>query len=152
MENLAGTAGKVGAWRRLSVTAAAIGFVDSFYLTWIKIADNVISCSGIGDCESVNSSSYAEISGIPIALFGAGAFLAVLVLLLLQTRLREQAQNLLLGIFGISLAGTLYSVYLTYIEVFVLQAICPFCVLSALMITGLLIISVYRIKMDFGYR
>lgn len=151
MENISENTKELGAAWWLSVVAAVIGFIDSIYLTWIKVADSAISCSGIGDCESVNSSRYAEISGIPIALFGAGAFLVLLALLLLETRFREQAPNLRLGVFGIALAGTLYSAYLTYIEVAVLQAICPFCVLSALMLTGLLIVSIYRIKTDFDY-
>ena len=151
MENIFGNANKPGAGGWLCVTAAAIGLVDSCYLTWIKITDSVMSCSGIGACEAVHSSRYSEIAGIPIAIFGAGAFLALLALLYLEMRYRGQAQNLHLGVFGISLAGTLYSAYLTYIEIFVLQAICPFCVLSAAMITGLLVISISRIKPNFDY-
>ena len=151
MEHINAKANNFGTFWWLSVFAAGIGLVDSIYLTWIKLANSVISCSGIGDCEAVNSSRYSEVSGIPIALFGVGAFLLIIALLLFETRFQEQAQNLHLGVFGISLAGTLYSAYLTYIEVAVLEAICPFCVVSAVMLTGLFVVSVMRIKADFEY-
>jgi uncharacterized membrane protein len=134
----------------VSLVAAIVGLVDSAYLTWIKLADATISCSEIGDCEAVNTSRYSEISGIPIALLGVGAYFLILLLLSVEVRYPKQGPNSRLGIFGISLAGSLYSGYLTYLEIAVLKAICPFCVLSAVAIFVLLIVAVLRLRSDFA--
>ncbi|NIM94382.1 MAG: vitamin K epoxide reductase [Anaerolineales bacterium] len=130
----------------VSVIAAFIGLLDSIYLTWIKLANATASCSGIGDCESVNNSSYSEVAGIPVALIGAGAYLVILVLLLVEARFPERSELVRYSVFGFSLIGTLYSAYLTYVEVAILNAICPFCVLSALLITFLFVVSVLRLR------
>lgn len=133
---------------RISVTLALIGLADSIYLTWIKLANATASCAGIGDCESVNSSKYAEFAGIPIALFGAGAYLAIILFLLIEDRNKFWKDTAPLIVFGISLTGVLYSAYLTYVEVAILHAICPYCVLSAVVIIVLLVISVVRLLKD----
>jgi uncharacterized membrane protein len=133
-----------------SIGASLVGLVDSIYLTWIKLADQTAACSRIGDCESVNNSQYSEIAGIPIALLGAGAFLTILLLLVLENRLADQSANLRLAVFGLSLAGSLYSGYLTYLEIAVLRAICPFCVVSAISIFMLLILGIFRLRESFA--
>lgn len=129
----------------LSVALAALGLLDSIYLTWIKLANATIACSNIGDCETVNSSRYSELAGIPIAALGAAAYLAILLMLLLDRKPSERSELLRLGVFGLALTGTLYSAYLTYLELVVLRAICPFCVASAIILTALLVLSVLRI-------
>ncbi len=144
---LEGTAKTNGRYLWLtSLIAAIVGLVDSIYLTWIKLADKTAACSNIGDCEAVNNSQYSEIGGIPIALLGAGAFLLILILLVLEQRWPEQTVNMRLGIFGLSLTGTLYSGYLTYLEIAVLRAICPFCVVSAIAIFVILTAGLVRLR------
>ena len=128
------------------VVLAVIGLAVSIYLTWIKVTDSTAACSGIGDCESVNNSRYATIAGIPIALLGAGGYAVWLGLLLLESGIQGSAEMPRLIALALSLAGTLYSAYLTYLEVAVLKAICPFCVVSAVAMTGLLIVSALRLK------
>ncbi|MBN1668911.1 MAG: vitamin K epoxide reductase family protein [Anaerolineales bacterium] len=130
--------------RMASVLLALVGLADSAYLTYIKLANATASCGNIGDCDAVNSSPYAEFAGIPIALFGAGAYLAILALLLMEPRLKLAADYSRLAVLGISLAGVIYSAYLTYIEVAVLYAICPYCVLSALVITAIFGLALIR--------
>ena len=130
---------------KTSLVLALIGLADSIYLTYIKLANATASCAGIGDCESVNSSKYAEVAGIPIALLGAGAFLTIIVFLLIENRSDYWRDNAPMFVFGISLAGVLYSAYLTYVEIAILRAICPYCVISALVLVALLVISVVRL-------
>lgn len=134
----------------LSILVTAIGLLDSLYLTWIKLADATSSCTGIGDCETVNTSRYSEIGGIPIALLGAGAYLIIAALLLLERRFPDQSPTIRLGVFGMALTGSLYSFYLTYLEVAVIHAICPFCVASAISMFVLLVTSILRLKTDFA--
>ncbi len=131
--------------RSIAVILALLGLADSIYLTWIKLANATAACAGIGDCESVNNSPYAEIAGIPIALLGAGAYLAMIVLLVIEPRATFWRENSPIAVFGLSLVGVLYSAYLTYVEIAILQAICPYCVVSAILLVALLGISVVRL-------
>lgn len=128
-----------------SIILAFIGLVDSAYLTWVKISHTEVFCGTSGECQTVSNSPYSEIAGIPIALFGMGAYLALLGLYYLETRKGFWANNSPLMVFGITLAGTLYSIYLTYIEVAVLHAICPYCVVSAIVMVLLFVIALIRL-------
>lgn len=132
--------------RRFSLILAAIGLVDSLYLVWIKIVPSTPMCFGVGDCEAVNTSVYSTIQGIPIALFGALAYAAILGAILLEPRMTFFSEWGPLIAFGLAFAGTLYSIYLTYIEVAVLHKICPYCVTSAIAITLICILSAFRLK------
>ena len=67
--------------RWVSVGLAVLGALDSLYLTYIKYANAPAFCSGVGDCESVNNSVYSQVAGVPIALFGLGAYLLIALLL-----------------------------------------------------------------------
>lgn len=136
--------------RSISIVLAGIGLLDSIYLTWIKLANQYAICGPIGDCESVNSSPYAEIAGIPIALFGAGAYLLIIILLFLEQRDGFWSEYGTMLVFGLSLVGVLYSGYLTYLELFVIRAICPYCVLSAVVLVLLLTISILRLVINPG--
>jgi len=134
--------------RWISVILVLVGLADSIYLTWLKFANATAACGNIGDCESVNSSPYAEFAGIPIALFGAIAYLLMLILLIMEPRSEFMRTNAALGIFGISLTGVLYSAYLTYVEIAILHAICPYCVLSAVVLVALLVLSIKKLMDD----
>jgi len=125
--------------------AGGIGLLDALYLSWSKLANQQVICGTYKGCETVNSSPYAEIGGIPIALLGAGAFLAILVLLYLEGRSDFWAENGPLVVFVISLAGTLYSAYLTYLEIAVIRAICVYCVVSAVAMTIVFALTTIRL-------
>src|SRR3989304_2713675 len=113
---------------------AALGLVDAAYLTWIKLTRAAVACSNVGDCEIVNNSRFAVIGGVPIALLGAGAYLVILVLLGLERSNPAAGETTRMAVFGFSLVGTLYSAYLTYVELAILKAICPYCVASAIIL------------------
>lgn len=133
---------------KLRITAfilAAIGAADALYLTVNKLTHRQVFCGGSGDCETVANSPYSEIAGIPIAILGLGAYLALLALLYLEVRGSFWKENAPLAFFGISLIGVLYSAYLTYLEIWVIHAICPYCVVSAILMVLLFIIAVIRL-------
>ena len=127
-----------------------VGWVDSIYLSWIKLTDSLAVCGGIGNCESVNSSRFAEFGGIPIALIGVFGYTAILAVLILDDRKPTWRDGLRLAFFGFTLTGTLYSLYLSYLEVFVLRAICPYCVVSATAMLVLFCIAVIMLRQSFS--
>jgi len=126
---------------------AIVGLLDSLYLSYIKLANQTASCDLIGDCEKVNNSRYAVIGGVPIAVLGAAGYLLILVLLYLDRPPTGGPESVRFAFFGLTLAGTLYSIYLTYLELFVLEAICPFCALSAVVMVGLFALSLVRLRL-----
>ena len=136
--------------RTASILLAFLGLLDSVYLVWVKYTGAYALCGPIGNCESVNTSQYSEIFGIPISLLGAGAYAIMIVLLLLENRSQIWAEFSSLIVFGISLIGVLYSIYLTYIEVVVLKEICPYCVISAIILVILLLLSGIRLSISLG--
>lgn len=131
--------------RKVLIFLAVLGLLDAIYLTWIKISAQGI-CIIDGGCEIVNTSQYSSIAGIPIAILGAGAYLAMLGILLLEPRNSFFDLNGPMLVLGISLAGVLYSAYLTYLEIYVIHAICEFCVLSAIILVIMLVFSTLRLR------
>jgi uncharacterized membrane protein len=122
-----------------------LGALDSLYLLIFKLTGNSQMCLGNGGCHNVNFSPFSEISGIPVSVFGICAYLAILCILFLERRLRVARENGPLVIFGISLGGLVFSIYLTYLEVYIIHAICPFCVASAIIITLIFILAIIRL-------
>jgi uncharacterized membrane protein len=130
-------------WATLIV--AILGAADALYLLIYKLTGNNRMCLGNGGCHDVNFSSYSEIGGIPVSLFGLCAYLAILCILVLEKRLKFAQTNGPLAIFGISLGGVVFSAYLTYLEFYVIFAVCPFCVISAITVTLLFILAIIRL-------
>jgi uncharacterized membrane protein len=123
----------------LAVAGAAI----SGYLTWVAFDHETEAfCSGVGDCATVQSSDYADLAGVPVALLGLGMYGALVIFV--AARRWEWAPQLSemtrAATFALALSGTLYSAYLTYVELFVIDAICPWCVASALVVTAILVL------------
>lgn len=107
--------------RRAIAWLAVLGLAISVYLTWVHYADVKPVCTGISDCERVQSSDYAELAGIPVAVLGVVGYLAILASL--WTRVEA---TVLLAYLA---AG--FSAYLTWAELFKIEAICQWCVASA---------------------
>jgi uncharacterized membrane protein len=119
---------------------AAAGFLISAYLTWTHLNGAVPVCvGGSGGCETVQTSRYSEILGVPVAAFGLFAYATMLLCAVFRG---EKAA--LSGAF-VALVGVLFSAYLSYLELFVLRAICQWCVASAVLMTALLVVAVIRL-------
>jgi uncharacterized membrane protein len=116
--------------RRTVAVVSGIGLVISAYLTWVHYSGDLALCIGVGGCEIVQGSRFAVAGGVPVALIGLGGFALIFALALV--RLREAAPVWAdTTIFALSVAATVYVAYLTYIELFVLGAVCPWCVAVA---------------------
>jgi uncharacterized membrane protein len=102
-------------------------------------------CIGSHGCSVVNSSRYAEVNGIPVAVLGVVGYAAILAVLLLERRPGFFRQNGTLLFFGLSLTGFLFTLYLIFVEVALIKAYCPFCITSQAAMTLIFIISVIRL-------
>jgi uncharacterized membrane protein len=108
---------------------ALLGLADSVYLTASHFTTEPVPCSLIEGCEKVLNSEFAEIGGIPIAAFGAAAYFVAFSLAVLAAYHYPRTWQL----FGLlSAAMALASLWLIYLQVFVIGAICQFCMISAL--------------------
>lgn len=124
----------------VSLVLAIAGIGDAIYLTIVHYDSTALVC-GIGDCHAVQASKYAEIAGVPIAILGLLMYVAVAVLGMARFRLSTFADRLTFVIFAIALAGTAYAAYLTYLEIAVIDAICQWCVVSALLTLAILLVE-----------
>jgi uncharacterized membrane protein len=130
-----------------ALVASIIGFIDSAYLTFVKFTDTPIYCTpGLGDCATVQNSPYSELWGIPLALLGSLTYLALILLYLFGQKMRLFKSIQLHLVFGLGLFGFLFSLYLTYLEFFVIRALCQWCVLSALCMTAIFITTIIQLK------
>jgi uncharacterized membrane protein len=130
---------------RISIALAFLGVLVSIYMTIFKLTENAKMCLGNGGCSIVNSSSYSEVSGIPVALIGVGGYLAILALLFFENRIKFTRNNGTLIVFGLALIGFLFTLYLIYVELALIHALCPFCLTSQITMTILFILSVIRL-------
>jgi uncharacterized membrane protein len=130
---------------RTSLALAILGVIVSAYMTVYKFTENPNMCLGNGGCSIVNSSRYAVIYGIPVALFGIGGYMAILLLLGMERRNMFLTDNGTLMVFGLALVGFLFTLYLIYVELALIHALCPFCVTSQVTMTILFILSVVRL-------
>jgi len=119
-----------------------LGIGVSGYLTYIHYSGEPIFCGGSSSCELVNSSRFAFIGPIPVAALGLGAYIAILVLSLIKTDENRLWPSQL--IFGFSLIGVLFQLNLTRVELFVLYAICYWCVASQIIILLIFILALPR--------
>jgi uncharacterized membrane protein len=137
--------------RRLSrseialVALAIIGLLVSIYMTIYKITSNDSMCIGSKDCSVVNQSRYSELYGIPVAVFGVLGYAAILAVLLLERNPGFFKQNGTMLLFGLSLTGFLFTLYLIFLEIALIKAYCPFCITSQVAMTILFILSVIRV-------
>jgi uncharacterized membrane protein len=125
--------------RLLAIVLALVGLGVAAYLTYVHYDGIQPVCGLGGDCEKVQTSEWADLAGVPVALLGLIGYAAILATLFVD---REEA--LVAGAL-IALAGFGFSAYLTYRELFSIDAICPWCVCSAVIMTLLAIITTARL-------
>jgi uncharacterized membrane protein len=125
---------------------ALLGLGVAAYLAYVEITHVEAICGPIGACNIVRSSPYAQIFGIPIAVLGVLFYLLVGVLWAGQKYLPGRWAGLVeVELLGLSVAGLLFSIYLTWLELFVIQAVCAWCLSSAVITTVLLLLIVVPI-------
>jgi uncharacterized membrane protein len=123
----------------LAAFVSLIGLVDSIYLTIEHLSGRSVQCTIIRGCSEVLSSPYASIRGVPLALLGAIAYFTVFSLATLAAFGYKSMARLLPIVVGIMFLTTLW---LFYLQAFVIKAFCQFCLLSALVTLVLTVLVV----------
>ena len=136
-------------YRQAIALLALVGLFVALYL-WLHAlgfgGGGPLKC-GTGGCDTVQASPYAVLFGVPVAFYGVVGYLAILVAALVALRpaaLLEPKWNVLL--VGLATVGVLFTAYLTYIELFVIHAICRWCVGSAVIITAIWIVALVSLR------
>jgi uncharacterized membrane protein len=112
----------------LAALVALVGLGDAVYLTVHHLTAEPVPCGITGGCETVLTSSYAEIAGIPLAAFGAAAYFAAFSLALLAA-FGNRMTWLLFGVQVVLMS--VFTGYLLYLQAYIIGAFCQFCLLSA---------------------
>jgi len=124
---------------------ALVGLGIATYLAYVEITPGEPICGPIGECNLVQSSPYARILGIPVAVLGVLQYLAIGVLWVGQRYAAGRLATLsVLGLLGLTLFRTLFSIYLPCLEIFVVRAICTWCLGSAVVTTILMLLVARR--------
>jgi len=118
---------------------ALLGVAVAGYLVYVHYADIDPVCNIAHGCHKVQTSQYAKLAGIPVALLGLLGYVAILAALLVPGEPARMVAALT------ALVGFGFSLYLTYRELFTIDAICQWCVASALLMTGLAVLCTWRL-------
>jgi uncharacterized membrane protein len=123
---------------------AIIGLGVALYLTYVETQNVAAICGPVGDCNAVQASPFAKLFGfLPVGLLGALGYIAILVSWIVARRSEGMLGRLSpLAIFGMALFGVLFSIYLTYLELYIIRAVCIWCLTSAVIMSLVLALSV----------
>ena len=133
-----GAGSRIADW--ISPVLATIGLAVAAYLTLIELTGDQAFCGPVGDCNAVQQSSYAFLFGvIPVGVLGVLGNAAFILLWAASRFVPNRLKDMLhIALFGLAVVGTLFSVYLTFLEPFVIGATCAWCLTSAVLQTLLL--------------
>jgi uncharacterized membrane protein len=127
---------------------ALLGLGVAFYLSYIEVSNTKAVCGPIGNCNSVQESPYAHLFGvIPIGALGMVGYAAILLSWLLQKYGPQSTRKFFaIAIWGMAWLGIFFSIYLTFLEPFVIGATCAWCITSALVMTAIFLLSTQPAK------
>lgn len=130
--------------RKLRIAAALVALVGiaiAGYLTWVHFDDAALVCVAGGGCETVQESDYSEIAGVPLAALGLSAYLVLFGLVLWDTATARLAAA------TIAFIGFIFSMYLVALQLFVIDAVCVWCLVNDLVIAPLLaVLTALRLR------
>jgi uncharacterized membrane protein len=138
--------------RAVIVPLALAGMGVSAYLSFVHFAGAPLYCTSSGGCHTVQSSEYAKVGGVPVALLGFVLYSTILVAGLVNLfGPRSLSEVAPFVVFGLSLSGILYSSYLTWLELYRIHAICVWCVASAGLMAALFLASAGDLWLSRGW-
>ncbi len=133
------------AWYEWAIPALClIGLGVAGYLAYVETAQVEAVCGPVGDCNTVQQSAYARLFGVlPIGVLGLIGYAAIIAAWWIERQGPAPLKRLAaLALVSMALGGTLFSIYLTFLEPFVIGATCAWCLTSAILMTALLLLTV----------
>ena len=127
-----------------------IGLGIAMYLSIVALKGDLPYCGPLKGCEEVALSEYARIAGIPVAVFGVALSLTLLVLALAWTSANRT--ELLAAHYGLSLLGVVFEAYFTYVEVFVIGAVCVWCATYGVSLVARFAVALVIWRRRYRYR
>jgi uncharacterized membrane protein len=141
-----GVSEKGQGWLWAPICLSPLGVLVAGYLSVKRFTGGSLVCSRWAQCDVVNNSLYAKFYGVPVAFIGLAGYLVLLVLAIATLQSDGSVRRRLVGLsFLLSLGGLAFSAYLTYIELYVIQAVCSWCVSSVIIITLLTIVGTVNV-------
>jgi len=133
--------------RMIVSTLALIGVFVSTYLTLFKLGyTGELKCS-VGSCETVNTSQWATFLGLPVAAWGLGFYVVALILSMLGIQEKyADSRTFSVALVVLTGWGVVFSGWLTYLELFVINAICIWCVTSACIVAIMFLVSIADLR------
>jgi uncharacterized membrane protein len=129
------------ALRLAAAFLALAGAAIAAYLTWAHFSDSVVVCVSGGGCETVQKSRYSEIAGVPVAVLGLLSYSAILAFVAWDTPTAR------LGAATLAFVGVLFALYLVALQLFVIDAVCIWCMANDLVIApALAIVTGLRLR------
>jgi uncharacterized membrane protein len=127
--------------RAAAAAVALAGVGVAGYLTWVHYVDSSLVCIAGGACETVQESEYAELAGVPVALLGLVAYSVVVTLIVWDAPVAR------LLAASLAFVGFLFGLYLLAVQLFVIDAICGWCLLNdALIAPALAVLTTLRLR------
>lgn len=132
----------------ISLALVVMGLIVSGYLSYVKLTDVPMVCAqdSVFNCDVVQNSVYSKMFNIPIAWLGFGLYVVIGALLLVNDRSAFLRENGMLILFGLVLFGWVYSMYLVYLQFFVLRALCMWCLMHEAIISVLFLVTAVRLR------
>ena len=133
----------------VSAAFSGLGIVVSGYLVSKRFTGGSLACTRWAQCDVVNNSVYSQLFGVPVSVIGLAGYLLLLGLALTALRTNGSPQHrILLVSFVLSLGGVGFSAYLTYLEIYVIEALCAWCIASAVIITVLAVVDAIGVRLS----
>jgi uncharacterized membrane protein len=138
-------------WAWIIPLLCVIGFGVAGYLAYVETTQVTAVCGPVGDCNTVQQSEYARLFGIlPIGVLGLVGYVAIFISWLVSRYANDHlADYAVISLFLMTVLGTLFSIYLTFLEPFVIGATCAWCLTSAILMTILMLLTVRSAKTAF---
>jgi uncharacterized membrane protein len=130
--------------RRFAGVAALAGAAIAAYLVYVRTTGSPIACT-TGGCETVQQSQYSELLGVPVALLGLAAYLAIFGTCLARGELARAAGA------ALALSGTAFGAWLLYVQLARIHAVCEWCLASDTAMTAVAILALLRIAVAEKY-
>jgi uncharacterized membrane protein len=127
------------ALRITMLVLTTVGLGVASYLTYVHYSGSPPVCTAGGSCLKVQTSIYSKLAGVPVALMGLIGYVAILASLI-----APENETSRLATLAFTIAGFGFSAYLTYRELFSIHAICEWCASSAVIMTILMLLAVWR--------